>query len=391
MPNIKRGMMGAAGAGGAGGYQLWGAGNNSDGALATGETTNRSSPVQIVDADDWVFVTSNRTRMHGIRSDGTLWGWGGQNGRIGSDTTIDYSSPVQIGSLSTWDSVWAGPASMHATKTDGTMWTCGSNTSYPYLGTLGLSAIRYSSPIQMGALTDWGDVQLSNSGGMLAVKSNGTLWSWGDNREGELGTDDKNSYPNAYVRSSPTQVGELTDWVAVAGTRTHGVAAIKTDGTLWAWGNGEYNQTGHGDTVDRSSPVQVGSVSTWARVIGLKKGFLAIRTNGTLWGWGGNTDGELGTSDVVTKTTPTQIGSLTNWSTFSSGNRFSTAVKTDGTLWAWGRNTSGYLGQNNTISYSSPVQVGSDTDWIYVPNDLSDRWGITSRNGEGGIKAFKAK
>ena len=391
MPNIKRGMMGAAGAGGAGGYGLWGAGNNASGTLASGETTNKSSPIQIGGADDWTWVTASGARMHGIRSDGTLWGWGNNGGDLGDNATPDRSSPVQIGSLSTWASVWAGPQSMHATKTDGTMWTCGDNSSYPFLGTLGLSAIEYSSPVQMGALTDWGDVQLSNSGGMLAVKSNGTLWSWGDNREGELGTNDRNSGATAYVRSSPTQVGSLTTWAAVAGTRTHGSGAIKTDGTLWTWGNGEYNQTGHGDTVDRSSPVQVGSATSWARLIALQHSFMAIRTDGTLWGWGKNNFGQLGTGDVATKTTPTQIGSLTNWSTFSSGNIHTAAVKTDGTLWTWGRNLSGYLGDGTVIGRSSPVQVGSDTDWIYVPNDLSTRWGITSRHGSGGMKAFKEK
>ena len=114
MPNIKRGMMGAAGAGGAGGYQLWGAGNNSDGALATGETTNRSSPVQIGDADDWVFVTSNRTRMHGIRSDGTLWGWGNNAEALGQGDAVKHSSPVQVGSLTTWSGT---RTSRHSTGT----------------------------------------------------------------------------------------------------------------------------------------------------------------------------------------------------------------------------------------------------------------------------------
>jgi len=274
------------------------------------------------------------------------------------------------------------------------MWTCGQNTSYPYLGTLGLSAEVYSSPIQMGALTDWGDVQMSNSGGVLAVKSDGTLWSWGRNSAGELGTNDKNSYPNSYVRSSPTQVGALDDWLAVAGTRNSGSGAIKTDGTLWTWGNGANSQTGHDDTVHRSSPVQVGSDTDWARLIGLIFGFMAIKTTGTLWGWGQNSYGELGLGDVVTKTTPTQVGSLTDWSTFSSGNTHTAAVKTDGTLWTWGKGGVGYLGLGTArwdLNYSSPVQVGSDTDWIYVPNDLSTRWGITSRHGSGGMKAFKEK
>jgi alpha-tubulin suppressor-like RCC1 family protein len=192
---------------------------------------------------------------------------------------------------------------------------------------------------------------------------NSGLWSWGDNGQGELGLGDRTT------RSSPVQVGSLTNWKQVSSvivknsTNSSGpgdiMFAIKTDGTLWAWGNNQSGQLGLGDTTNRSSPVQVGSLTNWKHVFCGLSGTAAIKTDGTLWVWGWNEHGQLGLGDTTNRSSPVQVGSMTNWKQAQIADRVS-AIKTDGTLWVWGR-----------FSSSSPVQVGSLTNWKQVSNGLN--------------------
>jgi alpha-tubulin suppressor-like RCC1 family protein len=251
----------------------------------------------------------------------------------------------------------------YAIKTDGTMWVWGSGAN----GRLGLSGTTsYSSPVQLGALTNWLKVTNgSYSNFVVAIKTNGTMWSWGSNTFGQLGI----SLSTAYNTSSPQQIGALTNWANVS-VGFNFAMAIKTDGTLWAWGGNNQGQQGIGNTSERSSPIQVGALTSWSKI---SCGFQsdgqfcqAIRTNGTLWSWGWNRIGQLGlntTNYYATISSPNQVGSLTNWSNVSCGNQHTISSKTDGTIWAWGANNVGQLGQGNTTGRSSPVQIGGLTNW----------------------------
>ena len=188
----------------------------------------------------------------------------------------------------------------------------------------------------------------------------GTLWVWGiGNRI--LGTND------VLDKSVPTQIGSGTDWTnnCSAARNTYHMHHIKSDGTLWGWGMGEYGGVGDGTTTTRSSPVQIGSDTDWAQCSTHQMGAAAIRTDGTLWTWGENGSGECGLGDTTDRSSPTQVGSLTDWaSVHCSDSHFKAALKTDGTLWSWGYNEYGQLGDNSTTSRSSPVQIGSATNWI---------------------------
>lgn len=147
------------------------------------------------------------------------------------------------------------------------------------------------------------------------------LYAWGYNFDGELGLGDR------VHRSSPVQVGSLTNWRLVACGEYH-TLAIKTDGTLWSWGhNGNVSLVGGlglGDQVHRSSPVQVGSLTNWKLVTGGAYFSVAIKTDGTLWAWGGNVlfssvgAGFLGLGDTINRNSPVQVGSLTNWKLVSA-------------------------------------------------------------------------
>ena len=93
---------------------------------------------------------------------------------------------------------------------------------------------------------------------------------------------------------------------------------------------------------------------------------LAIRSNGTLWAWGYGLAGELGDSDPFSKSSPIQVGALTDWSTITAHDSISMAIKTNGTLWVWGAGINMGMGLGDRTNKSSPVQIGSRTDWAYI-------------------------
>jgi alpha-tubulin suppressor-like RCC1 family protein len=225
---------------------------------------------------------------------------------------------------------------------------------------LGLGNItNYSSPKQVGALTNWSSA-LAGADHTVAVKRDGTLWLWGNNSYGQLGLGNTTNY------SSPKQVGALTDWAVVFAGGSHNLA-IKTNGTLWAWGSGAFGQLGLGNTTNYSSPKQVGVLTNWYLVGGGATHSISTKTNGTLWAWGRNNFGQLGLNITYSqnRSSPSQIGALTTWNKVSGQSEAGSTVvsKTDGTLWSWGNNNSGQLGLNNITNYSSPKQIGALTTW----------------------------
>jgi alpha-tubulin suppressor-like RCC1 family protein len=371
MPNIKRGMMGAAGAGGLTGYDFWVWGNAANGALGTGnQGPYLSSPLQLGSGNSSLFTSVNLagTWGAGIRSDYTLYMWGFNGyGPLGQGNTISQSSPVQVGALKDWKAISGTQSGAAlAIKTDGTLWAWGSNV----VGETGDGTkISKSSPIQIGSLTDWSTPVRASSQSAGAIKTDGTLWVWGDNTAGCLGLGDSpaGKPAGATWRSSPVQVGSLTTWTA--GVHINEASAGIIGGKLYTWGHNYDGSLGLGDTTSRSSPVQVGSLTNWSKVSIGGHAMLAVKTDGTLWAWGKNPNGQLGDGTVINKSSPIQVGSLTNWSEPVMGSTNagdSGALKTDGTIWMWGTNTYGQLGQDNTITTSSPVQVGTDTTWKHL-------------------------
>ena len=339
-------------------------GQNNSGQSGLGNRTNYSSPKQVGSLTNWnvVSTTGANGSSFGIKTDGTLWSWGSNaNGVLGLGNITYYSSPKQVGSLTNWASLASGGGStyMLAIKTDGTLWSWGWNNQ----GQLGLgNNTNYSSPKQVGSLTTWKKVYAGYTYFTFAIKTDGTLWSWGVNNLGQLGLGNITSY------SSPMQVGLLTNWADISPT-INGAIGLKTDGTLWAWGRNQYGQLGLGNINNYSSPKQVGSLTNWSNISG--NGFYyvcsAIKTDGTLWTWGYGPFGQLGLGNSTYYSSPKQVGSLTNWKTLSTSSFTSTlAIKTDGTLWGWGTNSYGCLGLGNATAYNSPKQIGNLTTWLSI-------------------------
>jgi alpha-tubulin suppressor-like RCC1 family protein len=287
-------------------------------------------------------------------------------GCLGTGVNTGASGPLQVGALSDWYvfNVSSNGNFSFGVRGNGTLWATGSSGSYT--GQLGLNDINISrsSPTQIGALTNWLNVAPTNTGG-LAVKNNGTLWAWGRNQFGELGQSD------TVARSSPVQIGALTNWEKVAGLSISCLAK-KTDGTLWAWGWGSAGLIGDNTTINRSSPVQVGALTTWKNIGRAPETAFATNTSNQIFVFGSGNTGVTGLNSTINKSSPTQIGALTNW--LRPGNSGQTNrqsfIKTDGTLWCVGYQRYGQFGINLKVypSYldkrSSPVQA-LGTDWVY--------------------------
>jgi len=336
----------------------WGSG--SGGRLGLNDVSSRSSPTQVGSNTDWASLGGSTNYASAtIKTNGTLWTWGPNSfGELGLNDKVNRSSPTQVGSGTSWSKVYNAAYTFLAIKTDGTLWTWGYNTA----GQLGTNDVSYrSSPVQVGSNTNWSKLPVSgNSFFSAAIKTDGTLWTWGNNSQGQLGFNDR------VYRSSPTQVGTGTNWNILGVGGAFNTTVLKTDGTLWTWGGNGTGGLGQGDTINRSSPTQVGSATNWSKAQSYNSQNFAIKTDGTLWVWGNNADGQLGLNDRVTRSVPTQLGSGT-WSLASTANKLAGGIKTDGTLWTWGNGTEfsgGALGHNNDIVRSSPTQVGAGTTWL---------------------------
>jgi alpha-tubulin suppressor-like RCC1 family protein len=343
---------------------------NQNGRLGDGTTTNRSSPGTTAGSGtNWKQVACGNGHTAAIKTDGTLWTWGANDtGRLGDGTTTDRSSPgTTAGGGTNWKQVACGQSYIATIKTDGTLWTWGNNGN----GRLGdgTTTSRLSPVTTAGGGTNWKQVACGQ-GHTAAIKTDGTLWTWGNNGQGRLGTGTTTD------RSSPvTTAGGGTNWKQVScGDRI--IATIKTDGTLWTCGYNGLGNLGDGTTVNRSSPVTTaGGGTNWKQVAGGGGYTAAIKTDGTLWTWGYNTNGQLGdgTNTVFITSPKTTAGGGTNWKQVACGYAYTAAIKTDGTLWTWGMNSvygfqsSGQLGDGTTINRSSPgTTVGGRTDWKQV-------------------------
>lgn len=346
------------------GPQAWIWGSGTQGRTGLGNTTAYSSPVQIGESADWAVLSAGFDHTHGVKTDGTLWSWGKNSnfGQLGLGDKTNRNSPSQVGSLTDWVGVDAANSGAFAIKSDGTLWAWGRNN----YGILGLgNIIDYSSPVQVGSLANWascsaGGVE-SASNHVVALKTNGEMWSWGFNLNGRVGDG------TVINRSSPVQIGALTTWSVISGGGDESFA-IKADGTLWSWGRNRDGVLGLGTNYPggvKSSPSQVGSLSDWTH-ISANKTAVGIRA-GKLFTWGFGNSGSLGNGiGSGNISSPVQVGGLATWASASSAPSHSHALKTDGTLWSWGSGASGKLGLGDQINRSSPVQVGSDNNWTTI-------------------------
>ncbi len=474
---------------------IWCWGRNIEGQLGLSNLINRSSPVFFSASGVWSKISNGYTCTLGIKTDGSLWGWGrNEAGQLGTNNTIHRSSPVLISNTGTWVNIATDYFTSYGIKSDGTLWVWGSGYNFAWgngFGSVTVSPGR-SSMLQLGTATDWSKVSAIYAGGAIALKTDGTLWSWGSNNGGLSGNNSAIStstpmqvfgtgYTDVETRrltaiakksdntfwfwgaqvwngnvntnqniSSPVQVsgssinnlsftkfntafagsfyalGTVPPYVVqttttsttttsttpvpeqgffVWGNNTDGCLGIgntvhrsrgvqlgtdlewnsgrvlnyssssnhtiitKFDGTIWSCGNNQHGQLGDGTLIYRSSPVQVAGI--WGNSVAGGQFSLGVKNDGTLWSWGKQVDGCLGTNvNAGDQYYPYRVGLDYSWSgniSHLDAARHVAAIKKDGTLWTWGYNAIGQIGDNSTITRSSPVQVlGGGTNWVQV-------------------------
>jgi alpha-tubulin suppressor-like RCC1 family protein len=382
------------------GDQLWGWSVNSSGQLGINSTLFKTTPVQEWSSStNWTQVSgisNNLLTPHSaaIKSDGTLWLWGGNSaGQLGVNDRIARSTPVREWTSSTnWRQVFLGSGVTAAIKTDGTLWLWG--------GTLGFndSILQRSTPSQeFTSSTNWKQIVIrrGNRNDFNAIKTDGTLWTWGSNDFGLLGRADISL---SSARSTPVQeFTSSTNWkFLLGGMDAIHSAAVKTDGSLWAWGtnnDGSLGMAGTGASI-QTTPRQV--ILTLNENI--KSGFCGnrsthvIKSDGTLWSWGQNYSRELGNSNPLPTSSAVQEASYsTNWKSVNGvygGKQIIFGIKTDGTLWGWGGNQviGGLLFPSTSaasqVLISTPIQEqSSSTNWKQVSGALAIRTGIEMDTG----------
>src|SRR6185369_5702908 len=362
---------------------LWAWGRNDDGQLGTGAADGgvHNAPVKVTSAQDWTAVSAGNLHVLAVKRDGTFWAWGDNtSGQLGDGTKTNRYSPTRITdpvAIADIVTVAAGAFHSMALKANGELYGSGDNWS----GQLGSgSQTGSSTPFLLG--TDEAGWVASEPGGDFTVarRSNGTLWTWGDNSRGQLGDNTVTSRPG------PAKVGAASNWVAQSAGWSHTVA-LQAGGTLWAWGNNSKGQLGNGTTADQKTPTRITASSDWAAISAGDFHTLALKTDGTLWAWGDNTKGQLGDGSTTGRLVPTRIvtgypGNFDKlWVAISAGGSHSLALHADGTLWAWGSNDSGQAGDSASLTITKPRQVaklsnplptdGWNSNWVAIAAGLN--------------------
>ncbi len=258
-------------------------------------------------------------------------------------------------------SVYGGARACIARMSDGTVWQWGYNV-WGQLGD-GTTTERHT-PVQVHGPNDIGYLGSITAimGGEpfnFALKSDGTVWAWGWNNFGSLG-DGTNTDSH-----TPVQVSGLTSVTALGGRGYHALA-LKSDRTVWAWGLNASGQLGDGTTTNRNSPVPVIGLGGVVAVTGGYNFSLATKADHTLWSWGANGNGELGNGTNAASYSPVRVSGLSNVVQASSGWKHAVAVTSDGTVWTWGLNATGQIGDGTTTNSNMPFHVGGLSNVIAV-------------------------
>ena len=234
---------------------------------------------------------------------------------------------------------------------DGSLWAWG-GTETSLTNILPRPAMS-QVPLRVGSEDDW--IQIAcGAEHTMALKNDGSLWDWGENDQGEVGQSNlKHHY------SPPTRIGTETNWTQICSSLSHSLA-LKSDGSLWAWGVNNFGQLGDGTTNNESAPTMIGQDRDWRTIAACYWNGFAIKSNGTLWGWGFyNSSSGLQTNVL----TPKQIALGTKWLSISATGNSMLALRTDGTLWLGAFELPfGFY----SVPPGSLAQIGSDNDWTGV-------------------------
>lgn len=335
------------------------------GPLGTTAGVNSSPvPARVVGLSGVRAVAGGNGTGYALLADGTVRAWGensfGQlgNGWAGGGFYTGSTVPVPVPGLTGVTAIAAGGGSAYALRTDGSVWAWGDNSS----GQLGNGTyIPSDVPVRVSGLTDVVAIAAGTIPNGYALRADGTVWAWGFGF-GALGDGTYNPSSNV-----PVRVSGLTGVTAISGG-SQGGYAVRDDGTVWSWGYNGLGALGNGQPCVPNepcvalTPVQVSGLTGVTSVAGGWENGFALRSDGTVWGWGANSYGQLGTgedcgpNDCVTRT-PVQVSTIAGATRIASRDYGAYALRSDGTVWSWGTNWDGALGTGSMAAEYSVVPV----------------------------------
>lgn len=333
-------------------------GENATGQIGNGNTIDQATPVTVAGLSGIIAVSGGGDQLEAhsmaLKANGTVWCWGSNlYGGLGNASAMGtfVTAPVQALILTGAKAISAGGWHSVALKNDGTVWAWGWNGD----GQLGDgTTVDKSIPTQVPSLTNVTKIA-AGTYHTLALKNDGTVWAWGDNVSGQLGNGTTGS-----DRNTPVQVNGLANVVAITAGRFFSMA-VKNDGSVWTWGQNLYGQLGNGNTTDSNVPVQVNGLTDITSAVAASGAFHAhaLKNDGTVWSWGRNTYGNLGNNTLINSSVPVLMTNFTSPMGMAAGTNFSLFYKSDGSMWGIGRNASGQLGNatvtQRNVAFQSPV------------------------------------
>ena len=337
-------------------------GNNDNGQLGTGDTANQLVAVAVPNLSDVIATAVGASHSVALTADGTVWAWAdNSSGQLGIGTSTDQFSPVQVrisatSLLHNVTAIAAASNTSYALTADGAVFAWGANTA-GQLGTNTMSSESFAVPVHgignVGFLTGVTAIA-ANGSAAYALTGDGSVLAWGLNAGGQVGDG------TLTQRLTPVQVSGLgpgsgvISIAAIAG----GAAALKSDGSVFAWGLNGAGQIGDGTTAARVAPVAVTGLGSGSGVVAIGAGggvgqghTFALKSNGTLLSWGTNGSGQLGDGTLAAHLTPQPVPAAGSdlWSV-AGGALHSLALDSAGNVWSWGANGSGQLGDGTTYT-----------------------------------------
>lgn len=331
-----------------GSLRAWGA--NGSGQLGLGDTNNRARATRVAPGTTrWRSLAGGSRHSCGIAEDGSLYCWGvNVHGQLGVGDTADRDTPTRVGAASDWVEVTCGGLHSCGLRAGGTLWCWGANPA----GQLGLGSETgdQTAPRRVGAEQGWRGLA-AKARFNCALRSDESLWCWGDNSDGQLGQGDTTD------RRAPVQVAAGTRWAQVRMGPLH-TCAVTANRELFCWGLNDFGQLGTGDTTSSRAPRRVGVERDWALVSGGFEHSCGVRSDGSLWCWGNGALGRLGVEGDPSRTSPTRVSwTRSRTRDVVTGQGHTCALDDTNALRCWGDNSAGQVGDEASSARSEPRAV----------------------------------